>query len=88
MSKLQFSEQAWQDYLYWLSVDKKIAKRINSLLKDIDQNGHEGIGKPEALKGNLSGFWSRRIDEKNRIVYRVEKDIIEIASLKGHYGDK
>lgn len=83
--KLLWDERAWQDYLGWQQEDKKTLKRINALIKDIQRNAFEGIGKPEALKGNLSGFWSRRIDEKNRIVYCQKDDYIIIASCKGHY---
>ena len=86
--KINFTEIAWQDYIYWQGQDKKTIKRINQLIQDIDRNHIEGIGKPEALKGNLSGWWSRRIDDKNRLVYRIENNIIEIAQCKGHYGDK
>lgn len=78
MSKLSFSEKAWQDYLYWQTQDKKVLRRINQLLQDIERNGYQGIGKPEPLKGDLSGFWSRRIDDTHRIVYRVSDGIIEI----------
>jgi toxin YoeB len=70
MNKI-WSDEAWEDYLYWQTQDKKILKRINQLIKDIDRNCYDGIGKPESLGENLSGFWSRRIDEKNRLVYRV-----------------
>lgn len=87
MSKLIFSERAWAEYVYWQSQDKRIIKRINALLKDIERNGYDGIGKPEALKSDLSGFWSRRIDEVNRLVYRVSKDQIEIIQCRGHYDD-
>ena len=83
--KLLWDERAWQDYLGWQQEDKKTLKRINALIKDIQRNAFEGIGKPEALKGNLSGFWSRRIDEKNRIVYYQKDDFIIIACCKGHY---
>lgn len=82
----QFSSAAWNDYLYWQGQDRRTLKRINELLQDISRNGHEGIGKPEALKGDLSGFWSRRIDEKNRLVYRITGEICEIIQCKGHYG--
>jgi len=87
MGKFQFSEQAWSDYLYWQLQDKKTLKRINALLQDIERNGYSGIGKPEGLKGDLSGFWSRRIDDTNRIVYRQSGDVIEIIQCKGHYDD-
>lgn len=86
MSKITFSEKGWDDYLYWQLQDKKLMKKINDLLKSIEREGvSNGLGKPEALKNNLSGFYSRRIDEVNRLVYRVNNDTIEIASCKGHY---
>ena len=84
MKKIWF-DRAWDDYLYWQIQDKKLLKKINELLKDIERNQNTGLGKPEALKGDLSGFWSRRIDEVNRLVYRINGDVIEIASCKGHY---
>ena len=87
MGKFQFSERAWSEYLYWQVQDKKTLKRINALLQDIERNGYSGIGKPEGLKGDLSGFWSRRIDDTNRIVYRQSGDVIEIIQCKGHYDD-
>lgn len=83
--KLIFSDQAWDDYLYWQKTDKKILKRINSLIKDIQRNKYEGLGKPEALKHNLSGYWSRRIDSNHRFVYRIHDDSILIAQLRFHY---
>ena len=83
--KLIFSENAWEDYLYWQKVDKKTLKRINLLIKDIQRNKYEGIGKPEPLKHNLTGWWSRRIDDTNRIVYRVEQNQIQIVQLRYHY---
>lgn len=86
MSKLTFSERAWQEYLYWQMQDKKTLKRINNLLKDIDRNSFEGIGKPEPLK-NFVDCWSRRIDETNRLVYKVTNGQIEIIQCKGHYND-
>ena len=86
MKKIWF-EEAWEDYLYWQSQDKKTLKRINALLKDTERSPFEGIGKPEPLKGELSCFWSRRIDETNRFVYRVENGVLEILSCRGHYDD-
>lgn len=87
MNKIWYDE-AWEDYLYWQTQDKKILKRINQLLQDISRNGYNGIGKPEPLKGNLSGWWSRRIDETNRLIYRINNDQIEIAQCRCHYNDK
>lgn len=83
-----WTDIAWDDYLYWQTQDKKTLKRINLLLKDIDRNGNTGLGKPEALKGDLQGYWSRRIDEKNRLVYRINDNRIEILQCRTHYGDK
>lgn len=80
-----WSDKAWDDYLYWQTQDKKTLKRVNQLVKDIERNNFEGIGKPEALKGNLSGFWSRRIDDANRLIYRINGEFIDILSCKGHY---
>lgn len=87
MNKL-WSDEAWEDYLYWQTQDKKTLKRIHQLIKDIDRNGYAGIGKPEPLGENLSGFWSRRIDEKNRLVYRLSDGNIEIAQCRTHYKEK
>jgi len=83
--KLVFSENAWEDYLYWQRTDKKLLKRINSLIKYIEREPFEGIGKPEPLKHALSGFWSRRINEEHRIVYKIQDDSIPIAQLGYHY---
>lgn len=83
--KLIFSENAWEDYLYWQNTDKKILRRINKLIKDIQRNKYEGIGKPEPLKHNLSGYWSRRINVEHRLVYKIEKERIMIAQVKYHY---
>ncbi len=83
--KLLWEESAWVDCNYWLMQDKKTLKRINQLIKDIQRSPYSGISKPEALKGTLSGFWSRRIDEVNRLVYQTKDNIIIIASCKGHY---
>lgn len=82
-----FKDRSWSEYLYWQTQDKKTLKKLNTLIKDIERNPYDGIGKPEALKEDLSGWWSRRIDETNRIVYRVVDDTIEIAQCKGHYSD-
>ena len=87
MSKFLFTEDAWEDYLYWQTQDKKTLKRINQLLQDIERNGYNGICKPEPLRGDLSGFWSRRIDDEHRIVYRVTEDRVEIIQCRGHYDD-
>ncbi|WP_298979279.1 Txe/YoeB family addiction module toxin [uncultured Campylobacter sp.] len=83
-----WSQEAWKDYLYWQENDKNILKRINKLILDIERNGYDCIGKPEALKGNLSGLYSVRIDGKNRLVFRISNSAIEIAQSKTHYGDK
>ena len=83
--KLIFAENAWDDYLYWQKVDKKILKRINALIKDISREPFEGIGKPEPLKHALSGYWSRRINDEHRIVYKVQDDSLLIAQLRHHY---
>ena len=80
-----WSDHAWEDYLYWQTQDKKILKRINQLIKDIDRNGYEGIGKPEPLKYELQGYWSRRIDDEHRLVYRIVDNKIEIVSCRLHY---
>lgn len=84
MNKIWY-DRAWDDYLYWQSQDKKTLKRINQLIRDAERDPFNGIGKPEPLKGDLSGFWSRRIDEGNRLVYRPNNGILEILSCKGHY---
>ncbi len=83
--KLVFAEQAWEDYLYWQKTDKKILNRINSLIKNISRSPFEGIGKPEPLKHALSGYWSRRINDEHRIVYKVSEDSLLIAQLRYHY---
>ena len=85
--KLLWEDRAWSDYLYWQTQDKKTLKRINALIKDIQRNPYQGIGKPEPLRGNLSGWWSRRIDETNRIVYYELGEVIYIISCMGHYDD-
>ena len=85
--KLVWFDKAWEDYLYWQTQDKRTLKRINELIKDIDRNGAlTGIGKPEALKDNLCGWYSRRIDDVHRLVYRITEDgVIEIVMCRGHY---
>ena len=80
-----WSYEAWADYLDWQMQDKKTLRRINLLIKDAERNPYTGLGKPEPLRGDLSGFWSRRIDERNRLIYRFSSDFLEIASCKGHY---
>jgi|TARA_B110000908_G_scaffold170682_2_gene230961 toxin YoeB len=84
--KLTFSTKAWEQYLYWQTTDKKILKRVNLLIKDIQSTPNEGIGKPELLKHGLSGYWSRRINDEHRIVYKKQDDTILIAQLRYHYG--
>ena len=83
-----FSDDAWDEYLFWITQDKKTLKKINNLLKDIERNGNSGLGKPEPLKGDFSGYWSREIDEKNRLVYKIDGNIIKIIQCKNHYNDK
>lgn len=85
MNKISFTARAWEEYCYWQTQDKKTLKRINILLIDIQRNSFQGLGKPEPLKNNLSGYWSRRIDETNRLVYRISNEQIEIIQCKGHY---
>ena len=82
-----WADHAWDDYLYWQGQDRKTLKRINQLLKDIDRNGHTGLGKPEPLKHDQQGYWSRRIDDFNRLVYRIEGGRIEIVQCRSHYDD-
>ena len=85
--KILWEERAWEEYLEWQLRDKKTLKRINALIKEIQRDCYEGIGKPEPLKNNLNGWWSRRIDEVNRIVYREKEGAVIIASCMGHYDD-
>ena len=82
---IQFSSRAWEDYVYWQQFDKKVLKKINDLLKDISRNPYEGIGKPEPLKHALSGYWSRRITDEHRLVYRVEGGVLKVAQVRYHY---
>jgi toxin YoeB len=89
MSRPLFSDGAWADYCFWQTQDKKTLKRINKLIDDIARNGNTGIGKPESLSSDLSGYSSRHIDEKNRLIYRILDDgTIEIQACRSHYGDK
>lgn len=83
--RLVFSENAWEEYLYWQKTDRKVVQRINLLIRDIRREPFEGIGKPEALKYALSGYWSRRINDEHRLVYRIEGDSILIAQVRYHY---
>lgn len=88
MSKITFAEDAWEEYLYWQLQDKRTLKKINSLLKSIQREPFIGEGKPEPLKNSLTGEWSRRINEKDRLVYRIDDENIIITQCKGHYNDK
>jgi toxin YoeB len=83
--KLHFSGAAWEDYLYWQAQDEKMLQRVNALIKDCTRSPFQGIGKPEPLRGNLSGWWSRRIDHEHRLVYRVEAGALLIAQCRYHY---
>ena len=82
---VSFTENGWEDYLYWQKTDKKAAKRINELIKDMKRSPFEGIGKPESLKYDLAGKWSRRIDEEHRLVYQLEDDNLIIYTCRYHY---
>lgn len=83
-----FSDTGWEDYLYWETEDRKTLKKINELIKDISRNGNDGIGKPEPLLGPLSGYWSRRINEKDRLVYKIDGENIFIIACRYHYNDR
>ena len=83
--KYIFVDESWEDYLYWQKIDKKMVKRINLLIKDIARQPYDGIGKPEPLKHNYRGFWSRRIDEEHRLIYQVREDEIRIVKCRFHY---
>lgn len=85
IKNIQWDSDAWSEYLYWQSQDKKTLKRINALIKDIQRSPFDGIGKPEPLRENLTGLWSRRIDEHHRLVYLIDNDVAVIFSCKGHY---
>ncbi|KLD78632.1 Txe/YoeB family addiction module toxin [Xanthomonas sp. GW] len=82
---LQFSDNAWEDYLYWQQTDKKMLKRVNDLIKAIQRDPFQGVGKPEPLRHALAGYWSRRINDEHRIVYKVEAGILLIAQVRYHY---
>lgn len=86
--KIQFDETAWEQITYWMEQDKKTLKKINKLLEDISRNGNTGLGHPEPLKDNLSGYWSREIDKKNRLVYKIEGESIIVIQCRNHYNDK
>ncbi|MFT6189797.1 MAG: toxin YoeB [Oleispira sp.] len=83
--KFTFSTKAWEGYLYWQSTDKKVLKRINALIKEIQRTPFEGVGKPEALKHGLADYWSRRINDEHRLVYKVEEGAVLIAQVRYHY---
>lgn len=87
-NKVSFTLSGFEDYRYWENEDKKALKKINALIVDIQRNGNSGLGKPEPLKEKYSGFYSRRIDEKNRLIYRIESDTLIIISCRNHYEDK
>ena len=82
-----WTDRAWEDYLYWQTQDKKTLRRVNELIRDIERNPYDGTGQPEALRGSLSGHWSRRIDKFNRLVYRIQDEALVILQCRGHYGD-
>ena len=82
---LSFTENAWQDYLHWQKIDKKKVKKINDLIKEIQRTPFEGAGKPELLKYDLAGYWSRRIDQEHRLVYKVDENSILILACRYHY---
>jgi toxin YoeB len=88
MSSITFADDAFEEYLYWQKQDKKILNKINSLLKEIQRQPFDGVGKPEPLKGDLNGKWSRRINDKDRLVYSYENDVVIVYQCKGHYSDK
>lgn len=83
-----FTENGWADYTFWETEDRKTLKKINKLIEDICRNGNEGIGKPEALSGNLAGYWSRRINDKDRLIYKIDENNVFILSCRYHYSDK
>ncbi|WKS27196.1 Txe/YoeB family addiction module toxin [Corynebacterium propinquum] len=84
--KLVWTESAWEDYIWWQTEDRKVLKRINRLIKEIQRNGNSGIGKPEPLKHGFQGYWSRRITDEHRLVYKIFGNELRIASCRYHYG--
>ncbi|MDR3069270.1 MAG: Txe/YoeB family addiction module toxin [Cellulomonas sp.] len=84
--RLLWSELAWDDYEWWQRQDRRVLRRVNQLLRDIRRDPYQGIGRPEQLRGDLTGWWSRRIDDEHRLVYRYRDDTVEIASCRYHYG--
>lgn len=82
---LFWEDRAWEDYLFWQTQDKKTLRRINAIINDVKRNPFEGVGKPEPLRGNMQGYWSRRIDEYNRVVYFQKGDVVYIVACRGHY---
>jgi toxin YoeB len=85
LRRIQWDFDAWEEYCDWQRVNKAALKKINQLIRDILRDPFDGLGKPEPLKEDLSGFWSRRIDEENRLIYAVEQDVVVLISCKGHY---
>lgn len=85
---IQFEDSAWEHFIYWQGQDKKTLKKINKLIADIQRNGNDGLGHPPPLKDNLSGLWSREIDEKNRLIHKIDGDCVRIYQCKNHYSDK
>ncbi len=83
-----FADIGWEDYFYWQTEDRKTLKKINQLIYDIARNGNSGLGKPEPLSGNLAGFWSRRINDKDRLIYKIDGNNVYILACRYHYGDK
>jgi toxin YoeB len=83
--RIEWADEAWEDYLYWQQTNKTALKRVNALIKDIRRDPFAGIGKPEALKHHMSGFWSRRIDDEHRLIYAVNDDLLKIIQCRYHY---
>ena len=83
-----FTKNGWDDYIYWQKEDRKTLRKINQLIEDIARSGNEAVGKPEALSANLAGFWSRRINDKDRLIYKIDNENIYILACRYHYGDK